>query len=54
MYNRWYSEPTPEGHKIHIEVYVKRMEDAVMLINKHAKEITEESKQWHRPRSLNK
>jgi len=46
MYNRWFSEPNSDGWKIHIEVYVKRMEDAVKLINEHAKEITEESKQW--------
>jgi len=44
MYNRWFSEPQPDGFKIHIEVYVKNRDDAIMLINKHAKEITEEFK----------
>ena len=42
MYNRWFSESMADGFKIHIEVYVKERKDAVMLVNKHAEQITKE------------
>jgi hypothetical protein len=44
MYNKWSYEKMSDGFKIHIEVYVEKKEDAVMLVNRHAQRITEEIK----------
>ena len=50
LYNRYSTEPTDEGFRIHIEIHVQHMKDAINIMNTHARQITEELKQVKNPR----